>query len=126
MSEWTIFLAIGSVLIAGAAFFWKMVDKSLSIREHEEYKKGVTAQVDLLTKRQEDRLVIREFEAFVVQVRLDVHRIEDAIKVLDQNKPTTGELDLAARALDARITALEERIKVINSRVFDAALKTSE
>lgn len=125
MSEaWTNFIAIGGVLLAAVTLLSRLLDKSLSIREHEEYKKGVMQQIDLLTRRQEERLVIREFEAWIHQVRIDVGRIEDQIKVLDQTKPTTGELDRAVKAIDARLSVMEDRIKLLNHR-FDSTTKFS-
>jgi hypothetical protein len=54
-----------------------MFDKSLSIREHEEFRlsiKGDISQMRADYKRDDDRL-------------------EDRVKILEQTRPTTGELN---------------------------------
>jgi hypothetical protein len=82
--DWQAIIAIGALLIAGMAFLSRMFDKSLSIREHEEFRlsiKGDIAQMRADYKRDDDR-------------------IEDRVKILEQTRPTTGELD-------ARITAVK-------------------
>jgi acetylornithine deacetylase/succinyl-diaminopimelate desuccinylase-like protein len=75
--DWQSVIAIGALLVAGVSFLARSFDKSLSIREHEEFRNSIRdqlAQVRLDTRRDDDRL-------------------EDRIKVLETTRPTTGELE---------------------------------
>jgi hypothetical protein len=65
-------LGIGAVTI-----FSRMFDKSLSLREHEEFKRAINDAITLNRK----------------QFQREVDRIEDRIKILEQTRPTTGELE---------------------------------
>ena len=60
MSDWPLVLAIGAIAISGLSLLAKLLDKSLSIREHEEYK-GQEKQKDELrdTIREEEMRAIR-------------------------------------------------------------------
>jgi acetylornithine deacetylase/succinyl-diaminopimelate desuccinylase-like protein len=75
--DWQSVIAIGALLVAGVSFLARSFDKSLSIREHEEFRNSIRdqiSQVRLDTRRDDDRL-------------------EDRIKVLETTRPTTGELE---------------------------------
>ena len=75
--EWQTVLALGALVVAGVSLLSKSFDKSLSIREHEEFRNSLKADITQLRadyKRDDDRL-------------------EERIKVLEQTRPTTGELD---------------------------------
>jgi BMFP domain-containing protein YqiC len=75
--DWQSVIAIGALLVAGVSFLARSFDKSLSIREHEEFRNSIRdqiSQVRLDTRRDDDRL-------------------EDRIKILEATRPTTGELE---------------------------------
>ena len=75
--DWQTVLSIGALIVAGITLLSRTFDKSLSIRENEEFRNGVTRDIAQLRsdyKRDDDRL-------------------EDRIKTLEQTRPTTGELE---------------------------------
>jgi BMFP domain-containing protein YqiC len=75
--DWQVVLSIGALLIAGISLLARSFDKSLSIREYEEFRSSIRdqiSQVRLDTRRDDDRL-------------------EDRIKILEATRPTTGELE---------------------------------
>ncbi len=83
MIDWTTFAAVGAMLFAAASLLSRLLDKSLSIREHEAYKDAV---------------------------QRDIHRVETRLAHLEQTRPTTGELEILAEALNKRIDQLN-RVK---------------
>jgi hypothetical protein len=75
--DWQAVIAIGALLVAGIGVLSRAFDKSLSIREHEEFRSALRGEIDRMRndyKRDDDRL-------------------EDRIKVLESTRPTTGELE---------------------------------
>ena len=65
MGDWQTFLAIGALAVAGFTLIAKLLDNSLSVREHEEFKE---------------------------HTRRDVERIEKRIELIEQTRPSSGEL----------------------------------
>ena len=106
----TVIAAI-AVLIAGAALFDRMLGKSLSLREHQEFKETARLSLDNLKKGQDERLVIREFNAWKEQVNRDFDRLEADLRIIDETKPSAGELQEAMKAVDSRVTHLETVIR---------------
>jgi flagellar motility protein MotE (MotC chaperone) len=82
--DWQAVIAIGALLVAGVGVLSRAFDKSLSIREHEEFRNAVRAEMDRM------RLGIQQS---IDQSRRDDDRLEDRIKVLESTRPTTGELE---------------------------------
>ncbi len=75
--NWEIAATLGALALAAIGFLSRNFDKSLSIREHEEFRDRVKADIAQMRtdyKRETDRL-------------------EDRIKVLEATRPTTGELE---------------------------------
>jgi hypothetical protein len=70
-------IAIGAAIIAVITLFSKLMDKSLSIREHDEFRRSVERDSDKKDHQRE-----RDFDAIL-----------DRIRVLEQTRPTTGELE---------------------------------
>jgi len=66
----------------------RLFDKSLSIREHEEFRGAIRSEMDRM------RAGIRDG---VDQLQRDDDRLEDRIKVLEATRPTTGELEARLR-----------------------------
>jgi hypothetical protein len=75
--DWQSLVAIGALLVTAISFLSRSFDKSLSIREHEEFKKAIEREMGQLRSW---------FER-------DTDRLEDRIKVLEATRPTTGELE---------------------------------
>ncbi len=86
MSDWAIIIAAAALVFSIFTFFTKALDKntdkSLSIREHEAYKAAV------------DR---------------DIHRVEGRLGHIEQTRPTTGELEILAEALNKRMDAIDRK-----------------
>jgi predicted RNA-binding protein with RPS1 domain len=70
-------IAVGAAIIAVITLFSKLMDKSLSIREHDEFRRSVERDSDKKDHQRE-----RDFDAIL-----------DRIRVLEQTRPTTGELE---------------------------------
>ena len=83
-SDWGALLALGSVVISILALLSRTLDKSLSIREYESYRSGV------------DR---------------DIQRIERRLQLIEQTRPTTGELEILAESLNKRIDAMDKKTR---------------
>jgi flagellar motility protein MotE (MotC chaperone) len=72
------------LLVAGIGVLSRAFDKSLSIREHEEFRNAVRAEMDRMRSG---------IQQSIDQSRRDDDRLEDRIKVLESTRPTTGELE---------------------------------
>jgi flagellar motility protein MotE (MotC chaperone) len=70
--------------VAGIGVLSRAFDKSLSIREHEEFRNAVRAEMDRMRSG---------IQQSIDQSRRDDDRLEDRIKVLESTRPTTGELE---------------------------------
>jgi hypothetical protein len=79
--DWHTIIDFGTIALAAMAFLSRSFDKSLSIREHEEFRRSIG---DQLNRIRED--FHREFD-----------RIIRRIEVLEQTRPTTGELEARLR-----------------------------
>jgi flagellar motility protein MotE (MotC chaperone) len=82
--DWQAVIAIGALLVAGIGVLSRAFDKSLSIREHEEFRNAVRAEMDRMRSG---------IQQSIDQSRRDDDRLEDRIKVLESTRPTTGELE---------------------------------
>jgi hypothetical protein len=84
--DWQSLLAVGALVVAVFTALSRSFDKSLSIREHEEFRNAIKGDI--------------------AQVREDYHRddarIEARIVLIEQTRPTTGELE-------ARIDSRKDR-----------------
>ena len=75
--DWQIVLAFGGLAVAAVAFLSRTFDKSLSVREHEEYRNAV----------------LRQLAEMRDGYQRECDRLEDRVKVLEQTRPTTGEIE---------------------------------
>lgn len=82
MGDWPTIVAFGALIVSLLALASKTVDKSLSIREHEAYKNAVER---------------------------DIARVEHRLMLIEQTRPTTGELEILSEALNKRIDSLNKR-----------------
>jgi uncharacterized protein YqgV (UPF0045/DUF77 family) len=84
--DWPALLAVGALLVAIFAALSRVLEKSLSVREHEEFRAGIAREL--------------------AQIRIDYHRdderMERRLDVLEQTRPTTGELEAKIRAERAK------------------------
>jgi hypothetical protein len=70
-------IAVGAILLSALVAMDRMLSKSLSIREHEEFRRNIDKEFD-----RKDHQCERDFDAML-----------DRIRVLEQTRPTTGELE---------------------------------
>ncbi len=80
MNDWTPIIALGALGFSLVNFLTRSFDKSLSIREHEAHRDAVQRDID---------------------------RVEGRLGHLEQTRPTTGELEILAEALNKRIDELK-------------------
>lgn len=79
MNDWTVFAALGALIISIYSVVSKSVEKSLSIREHE---------------------------AFIRSVQRETDRLETRLRQIEQTRPTTGELQILADSFNKRLDEL--------------------
>ena len=73
-------IAGGALVISLMSLLMKTFDKNLSIREHEAYREAVAR---------------------------DIARVEIRLQHLEQTRPTTGELEILAEALNKRMDEIK-------------------
>lgn len=83
MLEWQTVVAFGALVLSVLSSLTRMLDKSLSIREHEEFRRNIREQFGIL---------------------------RDQIKVLEQSRPTNGELGAVATMMEKRLDAISRMI----------------
>jgi hypothetical protein len=59
-----------------------------------------------------------EFRQFEARVLADIETVKKQLLLLEQTRPTTGELSGTAKALEARITQQEERMRGLELRLI--------
>lgn len=80
MNDWPSLLALGAIALSIINLLTRSFDKNLSIREHEAHRDAV---------------------------QRDIHRVENRLGHLEQTRPTTGELEILAEALNKRIDEIK-------------------
>ncbi len=65
----------------------------------------------LVSRSLDKNLSIREHEAHRDAVQRDVHRVEMRLNHLEQTRPTTGELEILAEALNKRIDEIQRNFR---------------
>ena len=94
MLDWSTVAAIGALIVSGIVMFTNMFDKSLTIREHDEYRKGVERTTDGLEE----------------QFRREIDKLEDRLNFMDQTKPSVGQLEDATKNLKGQLDELKARV----------------
>ncbi len=79
MNDWIPFIALGALAVSLITAVSKSLDKNLSIREHESHRDAMQRDID---------------------------RVESRLSHIEQTRPTTGELEILAEALNKRIDEL--------------------
>ena len=92
--DWQAVLALIAIGIAGLTLMSRLLDKSLTIREHEEYQRGAERQNDMLREQ-----FLREIDGLGRQ-----------LLVLEQTRPTTGELKTTADFAKEQIAEIKNRL----------------
>jgi hypothetical protein len=82
-----ILIGIGGLAIAAISTISHSFDKSLSIREHDEFRKNVDAAIISLRRAYQ-----REIDELRESDKREFDTLLDRIKVIEQTRPTTGEL----------------------------------
>jgi hypothetical protein len=82
-------------LIAGLAFVDRLLNKSLSIREHDEYRSGMTRTTDGIQ------------DAY----RREIDRLENRLLIIEQTRPTAGELQQVSTSLKEQIVELKLNLR---------------
>jgi len=117
-NNWQGLLGVVAIIIAGvsALIAWTSVrnrkDESvtssvLSLREHEQFRNTTEGALKDIAAVERTKLDIKSFDDWRHEFRHDIDRLELAIGRLDQNKPTTGELNQIAQAFEARLEKVE-------------------
>lgn len=94
-SLWSIITGLGLLATGVLAYFASALGKTLSVREHEEFKTAIS----------------RSFTEWARRFERDCDRLEQDIRLLQSTRPTAGELQAAMDAVKARIASLEMLVK---------------
>ena len=105
MLDWQTFIAIGAFAVAGITLLAKLLDKSLSIREHDEFRKGIERTTDGM--KDEYLSLIRELQG---QTRREIDKLENRLTFMDQTKPSVGQLQDTSTGLKEQISEIKNRI----------------
>ena len=89
--DWQTIVAFVAVALAALSLFDKRFDKSLSIREHDEYRKGAEKGMDGLK----------------AQFERDIDRVETRMDLIESTRPTAGELKTHIEAISDRLAKVE-------------------
>ncbi len=119
--NWTIIIALGGLIASTFVILSRMFDKSLSIREHEQFRRAMETAIADLTTIQRTKLDLQAFADWREQFRDDlavmrdhfrhqIDRLDELLRTLDRVKPTTSELETAASYLKANIQRIEREM----------------
>ena len=120
-ADWTIIIASGGLIASIFVIFSRMFDKSLSIREHEQFRRAMETAIADLTTIQRTKLDLQAFADWREQFRDDlavmrdhfrhqIDRLDELLRTLDRVKPTTSELETAASYLKENIQRIEREM----------------
>lgn len=93
--DWQTLLAVAAIAVAGLTLLARLLDKSLTVREHDEYRKGME----------------RHAETTRLQLVRDIDRLEKQLSILEQTRPTTGELKTTADNVKEQIAEIKARLR---------------
>lgn len=91
MLDWQTILSVVALGLAGITLLSKMLDKGLSIREHEEFRRGNEVTIVGLKG----------------DIQRQIDRIDRRIDVIEQSRPSVGELQTVSKSLSERIHKIE-------------------
>jgi hypothetical protein len=94
MSWSELLLPLFAVAIAALALMDRMLSKNLTIREHDEYRKGAERTTDGLQEG----------------YRREVDRLEQRLNIIEATRPTAGELQQISANLKEQINEIKVRI----------------
>jgi len=94
VTDWPILIALGAFAVSVLTLVSKFLDKSLTIREHDEYRKGVERTTDGLQEQ-----FWREFD-----------KLESRLNFIDQTKPSSGQLQDATSNLKEQLAELKAKL----------------
>ena len=92
--DWTTAGVLIASLLSGISILGRLLDKGVSLREHNEYKDQQKAQDEL-----RDKAVNLQTE----NLRRDIDRIERRLDDLEKTRPTAGQLQDATLNLKERL-----------------------
>jgi len=81
--------------VAVVALLSRSFDKSLSIREHDEFRKGIERTTDGLQQ----------------EYRREIDRLEARLLLIEQTRPTAGELQQISTGIKEQISELKLAIR---------------
>ena len=99
---WEILVAVGALVLSTITVLARMFDRSLSIREHDEFKRGVERNMDGLQR----------------EMQRELDRIENRIQHIEQTRPTTSELSGRLDGLREQITEANRSADKVSERLI--------
>ncbi len=145
VSNWSVLISAVSLGVVLVAAFWTIVQTQFSYIEKDKeiiraqlvradnsfdtrlvkLSDAVDARFLVLRGRLEalidKRLDVNEFKQFESRAVSEHETLKRQLLLLEQTRPTTGELSGTSKALEARIQAQEERVRALELRLIPQA-----
>lgn len=114
---WVVVVAVGALLVSIWAALARSFDKSLSIREHEEFKGRNTDELKRLSVGIKSRISVKIFDDWRDQFRLDVARIETMLRDMRQELTQKVETAEQTKTADAKHDELKRIIDHMQTQI---------
>ena len=108
-------LAAAALAAAVYTIFSTSISKSVSLREHVEFKEHVEQEL----RSVDTRLPAKEHDEWKKQFLREIDMIREEIKIVESKVPTQGELNVAIRSIEVRLNSMEVRL---NSHIASHAI----
>ena len=96
--EWqalVFFISFASLGLSVFVIFSRVTEKTLSVREHAEFK----------------QMLDRDQGEWRVQFHREIDIMRDELRLIQSRVPTTGELDKVIEAVEARLSRMEDDLR---------------
>jgi predicted phage gp36 major capsid-like protein len=91
------------------------------VKSGEEVRDQFKRVEDSFDRRRALNVEQVEFRQFELRILNDINVLKEQLRVLEQTRPTTGELSGTAKALEGRIVSQEDRLHSLELRLIPQA-----
>ena len=118
--NWPTLIAATTLGLALVGGFWMVVQTQFTYIEQDKriIRQDLERAQSLVQVQLKDVVQRNEFAQFEARILADLDTIKKQLQLLEQTRPTTGELSGTAKALEARITGQEERVRGLELRLI--------
>ena len=108
--DWQSLIAIGAFAVAAFSLLTRMVDRSLSIREHEEYKSQENQKAALRQRFEDERarLIEKVYDQNHRTMLRNIRRVQKQLIVLEKTRPSAETLGTITDNFEKRLDRIEK------------------